>query len=314
MPPEIIHTPSYRQNGRPGGSPLLNFVKNIGLLFEPGAKRRYWGVPFKRHLLSFLIADLALRRISFIEFYRYVSYYVGGTRPLETDFLYQNLRHLSGSKNYLDVSSPRVVPYFLLRYLSPESATLCNPDAADLAESQRSVGRGSKNTTFLPVRLQELGRSKKYDLITSVSVVEHVAPDQTTEFMNTLLTLLAPGGLCLLTFPCAHSEIIEYRASDPYNTQTFDEKNKAYFFQKYFTSELVEREILPGFDEIVANRIFGEVEKGQYWKYEAGRAAAQSYSSSQDHKIMSHMFSEYRSMAPLPGIGVCCYLLKKAKG
>jgi len=175
------------------------------------------------------------------------------------------------------------------------------------------VGRGQQNTTFLPVRVHEIGDKKKFDLITSVSVVEHISPDQTLNFMSDIFLLLKPGGLCLLTFPCAHSEIIEYRAIDPYTTQRFDEKKGAYFFQKYFTPELVEREILPGFDEILASRIFGEGEKGQYWKYEASSAAVQSYSSSQDHKIVAKMFSEFRSMDQMPGVGVCCYLLKKAK-
>ncbi len=311
-PAEIIHTVSYRQNSRPSGSPLLNFVKNIGVLFEPGAKRHYWGVSFKRHLLCYLTSDLVRRRISPLEFYRYVSYYVGSTRHLETDFLFENLSQLSDCKNYLDVSSPRVVPYFLLRRLSLEHATLCNPDAADLSISQRSVGRGSKKTTFLPVRLKDIGERKKFDLITSVSVVEHIAPDQTLEFMSHITALLAPGGLCLLTFPCARSEIIEYRDTDPYTTQSFEKKNEAYFFQKYFTPELVEREILPGFDEIVASKIFGEVERGQFWKYEENSATVQSYSSSQDRRIVSNMFSGFRSMGDLPGVGVCCYLLKKA--
>lgn len=310
MTPEIIHTQPYRQKVRPSGSPLLNFVKCIGVLFEPGAVDNYWGVEFKRRLLRFLMSDVARRRISLLEFYRYVSYSVGSTRHIETDFLYENLRHLAHCKNYLDISSPRVVPYFLVRYLRLEHATLCNPDAADLSESRRSVGRGDTKIAFLPVRLEEI--SGKFDLITSVSVVEHVSPAQTREFMSKLAALLAPGGLCLLTFPCARSEIVEYRGQDPYTTQAFDEKQGAYFFQKYFTPELVEREILPSFDAIVANKVFGEGEKGQFWKYEEANFAAPRYASSHDRKVISNMFSEFRSIGDLPGVGVCGYLLKKA--
>jgi len=312
MPPEILHTATYRQSIRPGGSPLVNFLKNMGVLLEIGAKRRDWGAPFKRRLVRFLMADLAAMRIPPLEFYRYVSYYVGSTRHLETHFCYENLWRLSQCKTYLDVSSPRVVPYFLLRSLRFEHATLCNPDVADIELTQRSVARGSKHTTFLPVRLQEIGRGKKFDLITSVSVVEHIAPDQTVEFMDHVREYLAPGGLCLLTFPCAPSEILEYRDADPYTTQAYDDEHKDYYFQKYFTREMVEREILPGFREVLANRVFGEREKGQFRKYEASSVINQNYSTFQDRQIVCDMFSEFRSIDDLPGIGVCCYLLKKA--
>jgi len=312
MQPEIIHTPTYRQSVRPGGSALLNFVRNVGVLFEAGAKRHYRGAAFKRQLLRFVMSDLVRRRISFLEFYRYVSYYVGSTRHLETDFFYENLGRLAHCKNYLDVSSPRVIPYFILRRLRLEQATLCNPDVADLALTQRSVGRGGDNVTFLPVRLQEIGQGKKFDLITSVSVVEHIAPDQTVEFMRSILEYLVPGGLCLLTFPCARKEILEYRDADPYTTQAYDEQNRGYFFQKYFTSELVQREILPGFSDVLASVVFGEREEGQFGKYEESSVREQSYSSFQDREVVSNMFSEFKSIDELPGVGVCGYLLKKA--
>ena len=145
-----------------------------------------------------------------------------------------------------------------------------------------------------------------------MSVVEHISPDQTVEFMRSILEHLAPGGLCLLTFPCARKEILEYRDADPYTTQAYDEQSRGYFFQKYFTSELVQREILPGFSDVLANSVFGEREKGQFRKYEESSVSDQSYSSYKDREVVSNMFSEFQSIDELPGVGVCCYLLKKA--
>jgi hypothetical protein len=311
MPPEIIHTPTYRQTPRPSGSALLNFLLNIGVLVEPGAGRKYRGVSFKRRLLRLLAADLVRGRISPLEFYRYVSYYVESTRHLETHFCHENLERMSQCRNYLDISSPRVIPYFFTRSLRLEHATLCNPDVADLELTQHSVGRGRGNVTFRPVKLQELDRREQFDLITSVSVVEHISPDQTAEFMSNIVERLARGGLCLLTFPCARQEIHEYRDVDPYTTQAFDEKSERYFFQKHFTSELVRREILRGFGEVLAHRVFGERETGQYRAYEESRVVRQSYSSYRDRKVVSEIFSEFSSIEELPGIGVCCYLLRK---
>ncbi len=312
MPPEIIRSQSHRERSHITGSRLVNFVKNILVLFENGAKNNYWGVLFKRCLLRFLASDLVHGRISPLEVYRYVTCAVVSTRYLETDFLYENLQHLSHCRNYLDVSSPRVVPYFLLRHLRLEHATLCNPDAADLASSQRSVGVAGKNIDFRSVRLEEIDQGKKFDLITSVSVVEHISPDQTLQFLSNMQALLAPGGLCLLTFPCACTEIFEYSDVGAYLTQPFDRNIQAYFFQRYFTREAVELEILPNFDEVVANKIFGEREKGQFLEYGERQETNPSHSSSQEIKRISMIFSEFGSIDELPGLGVCCYLLKKA--
>src|SRR5579864_7842998 len=197
----------------PPGRNRTDFGRMIRVLVGIVLSPLYWllagfyGAPGLRFRLKCAVlgAHLIFNRNSQIPYrtiFMLICWPIDSVRYFEFDFMWGVLSEPS-FREYLDVSSPRLFPIILLRNHFDVSAELVNPDKADLAISEALVKacrlssrcklRGClvENAPFAP---------QSFDLITSISVIEHIRED--TEAIRNIWSLLKPGGRLLLSVPC----------------------------------------------------------------------------------------------------------------
>jgi SAM-dependent methyltransferase len=128
-------------------------------------------------------------------------------RYFELDFAWQAIRQLSPPPpRYVDVSSPRLLPVAVVLAHPGIQAILVNPDTRDLEATRALVdacGIGDR------CRLEAARTDRvdippgSVDLVTSISVVEHIPLGADVEAVARMWSWLRPGGRLVLTVPCA---------------------------------------------------------------------------------------------------------------
>jgi len=85
---------------------------------------------------------------------------------------------------------------------------------------------------------------ESFDLVTSVSVFEHIAPENEGEApaARELGRVLAPGGIALLTVPFSQTYFAEYRAGTVYERASTD--GQPIFYQRFYDMNLLNRNLV----------------------------------------------------------------------
>jgi SAM-dependent methyltransferase len=125
------------------------------------------------------------------------------THCLEFDFFWKRLRGRHSLGDYLDVSSPRIFPVVLLHKRAFKRATLVNPDADDLSVTAELIKAAGLDPACKTVarRFEDAGfRDESFDVITSVSTLQHVG--RNPETVAAAWRYLRPGGTLLISLPC----------------------------------------------------------------------------------------------------------------
>ena len=100
---------------------------------------------------------------------------------------------------------------------------------------------------------------ESFDLITSISVIEHIYDD--TNAIRNIWRLLKPGGKLLLSVPCAAISEEEYKNVDFYGVQSPD--GRGFFFHQYkYDDSLLEERIFSVTGSPTRSAIFGERNPG----------------------------------------------------
>lgn len=218
----------------------------------------------------------------------FVSHFAGRTEPVR----------------YLDVSSPRLVVMLLLERHRRLTADVLNPLEVDLRE-----------TTALADTLHLADRCRmkqcliedadypeeSFDLITSISVVEHIPNDSSA--VAKMWRLLKPGGTLLITVPCAKEACEEFANLDEYELLARDPLGFVYWQRYYDRAALAER-LWSITGPPTHASVFGEVAPGSYDDNVMQKRTNPEYPYWWEPVMMGRDYRSFEDIDRLPGMGV----------
>ena len=232
------------------------------------------------------------------------------TRYLEFGFAWRHVAERSRLGAYLDVSSPRLFPLILLHRKQAERAYLLNPDGADLDETARLARAFGLESRYKPIR-STLGGANlpaaAFDLISSISVLEHIRDDSAAA--GQIWRLVRPGGLLVLSLPCAAEAAEEFRDVDLYGLQGGG--SGWHFFQTIYDSRLLAERILSVLGEPKDVAVYGEAAAGSYREGLQRKLSDPSYPHWREPYSIARGWRPYPRIDDLPGEGVVALAFEK---
>ena len=165
----------------------------------------------------------------------------------ELDFALRAVREFQPApRRVLDISSPKLLPLTVAKG-APEARVLAIDIVPDEVESVRSAAEyaGVENLSAELADARALRcEDGSFDLITSISVFEHIAPeaDGDVPAARELGRVLAPGGVAVLTVPFSTSYFAEYREGTVYERAS--ERGEPIFFQRFYDLDALRRNII----------------------------------------------------------------------
>jgi SAM-dependent methyltransferase len=236
--------------------------------------------------------------------YSYLFFPMDSTRYFEFHEVWNSLKGFSYS-HYLDVSSPRLMPLFLLKEAPEAKADLINPDLSDLRETEKqaeAIGLKSQ-CRFLNTTLDHAALTPaSFDLITCLSVLEHIPEDKAA--LETMWSLLRPGGKLVLTLPCMSQLLEQYISHNQYGVLSPGD-NGYTFWQRYYDCERLQTVIysVTGMPARIA--IYGEIKSGFFFRNATlKRLLGSLYPFWREPYMMATEYQLFSSINDLPGEGV----------
>lgn len=265
------------------------------------------GVPGISFYLRSVIMGVKLLfagKISFRECYYYVFCPMDSTRYFEFDEVGKSLKNFSVTR-YLDVSSPRLMPLFLLDEKPIASAMLINPDLSDLRDTERLANALSLQSRceFFNGVLDGSGvEPESFDLITCVSVLEHIPQDKNA--VGVMWKLLRPSGKLILTLPCRAEPLEQYISHNQYGVLT--PENDGYtFWQRYYTEESLRDVVFPITGLPSKSVVYGEKLAGLFYRNASmKRLMGANYPFWREPYMMAVEYRYFNAIRELPGEGV----------
>lgn len=150
----------------------------------------------------------------------------------------------------LDVGSPKIFGLYLAYnynvdiVLSDISTKNIN-EYVYLWDLIKEKAKGKLYFQLIDVRkLQEIG--EKYDIIYSMSVIEHVEGwDGDVVAFNNISKSIQPGGLFLISFPFGNRYLEQVIEKDlAYNTDNIDNENNYSFFQRIYDLDFIQQRFI----------------------------------------------------------------------
>jgi SAM-dependent methyltransferase len=232
------------------------------------------------------------------------------TRYFECDFAWRHLIQLKKVRNYLDVSSPSIFPLIVMAKRRAEKTYLLNPDPVDLSKSKRLIEAAKLEAVCetVPCLLEDASFSEDYfDVVTSLSVMEHIADDSAA--IAKMWSLIRPGGHLILSMPCASEAAEEYHDIDPYSLQSG--RDGWFFFQRYYDSALLQERILDIVGNPYESLIYGEKERGSFQRSLQSKLSDPRYPYWREPLMMAQEWKKFSSIEELPGEGVIAMAFQK---
>lgn len=234
-------------------------------------------------------------------------------RYFEFDFVNSSLALIDNVK-ILDVSSPYLFGFYLCKNENI-NYTYINPDKRDLHNVQSLANKldfsGSYTSLCADARTLDYA-DNTFDVVLSISVIEHVNSGDDSNVMKELWRVLKPEGLLILTFPVKPIYEEEFSDDDIYKLDGI-KKEEGYFFQRLYDEENINQRLLSSITdfEIVDEKVFGETSSDFYNEYKK-RWIKYGYSETvKDSYYISKYFRYFNSINELKGIGVMGLTLKK---
>ena len=247
------------------------------------------------------------------EAYNLAFFPMDSARYFEFDILWQWVVEKRPEGRYLDVSSPRNFPALVLRDHKHLVGDLVNPDGQDLSLTMRlmeQLGLLSRCRLHQKKTEEISFPDNTFELITCISVVEHIPDGGDLGAVETLWRLLAPGGRLLVTVPCASRGFAEYIDYNEYGLLQRDE-NGFVFGQTFYDDEALRERIftITGFP--VRSAVFGEVEKGLFFRNRERKLKDPTYPFWREPYMMATEYSRFHSIKDLPGVGIIAMEFRK---
>lgn len=173
-------------------------------------------------------------------------------RYREFDFSLRAISNLpKRPKRILDLSSPKLLPLTLASNF-PDSECI----STDILEREVNWTRGKAdllNLANLEARQEDARELKfpsdRFDLVTSISVFEHIAPeiDGDLPAIREMSRVLRPGGFAIITVPASRNYMADFQNADVYERKAGEKPN---FFQRFYTRQMLQRNFVetPGLE------------------------------------------------------------------
>jgi SAM-dependent methyltransferase len=211
-----------------------------------------------------------------------------------------------GAVRYLDVSSPRLFPTVLLKEFPDVGAEILNPDGKDLDETIRLMDAAglSGRCRFHCKVVDDLDfPPETFDLVTSISAIEHIPGGGDRRAFEKLWLILKPGGRLLVTVPCSREPFEEYMDFNEYGLLSPDEEG--FVFGSTFYDERMLRERFYGVaGEPERAAVYGERVAGSFFRNRSEKIANPDYPFWKEPYMMGRDYGRFGSVGELPGVGV----------
>jgi SAM-dependent methyltransferase len=233
-------------------------------------------------------------------------------RYFELDFAWKAAQRVSSLKNYVDISSPRLLPVAVVRDHPDVQATLVNPDPRDLEVTRAlvdSLGIG-KRCRLESRRMDQMDLAPgSVDLVTSISVVEHIPSGSDLGAVARMWSWVRPGGRFVLTVPCAREAFEEVADHDEYGLMQPDETGLV-LRQRFYDQEA----LAAGFFRICGPPrrvdVFGERTAGIFLSDRDLKARGGERPEREPYSVATG-YRLFASIDELPGIGVIAMEFEK---
>lgn len=236
---------------------------------------------------------------------------ISSLRYLEFDFA---KRHLSVSQKakILDISSPRVLGFYLCRKHPTITYVMINPDKEDRLETKKQL------LAFTPHKFILTNTDARklpypngsFDAIISISVIEHIAGNGDRRAVKEMWRVLKHGGKLLITTHVTNTYEEEYRYIDQYNI--YNKNKKKYFFQRMYDKKTIDKRIYKSIgDNPKIVEIFGEKEKGWFDEYVKRWREKGLKETVWDPWYIMSKFQKYDAIEQLPGVGIIGLVFEK---
>jgi SAM-dependent methyltransferase len=206
---------------------------------------------------------------------------------------------------YLDVSSPRLMPLFLVKAIPGATAKLINPDSSDLKETEKlanALGLNSRCEVFDDILDNIKFPSASFDLITCLSVLEHIPQDKSV--IETMWTLLSPGGKLILTLPCMAKPLEQYISHNPFGVLSQGDDGYT-FWQRYYDEDRLHEVVFSIAGQPSKRAIYGERNRGFFFRNASmKRLLGACYPFWRESYMMAREYKYFQKIDELPGEGV----------
>lgn len=247
--------------------------------------------------------QLLLREGDYVRAYGLIVAPLDSVRYFEFDFMWNTVKRTKiGS--YLDVSSPRMLPLMIADQVANLEADLINPDRKDLPMTitlAKSFGVAEKCRFHDSLIEEATLKAESFDLITSMSVVEHIPDDKGA--IQKMWDLLKPGGVLLISAPCAANASEEYTNLNDYELIDTDESGFV-FWQRYYDEALIQQRIYSITGLPRRFQIYAEKEAGSYNQNVTEKRSNPFYSYWREPLMMGMQYEFKDRLSELPGMGV----------
>ena len=271
----------------------------------PGLKFRWYGAIFGMKLLA--------KNMNIREAYGLLIFPMDSVRYFEFDFMWEAIKSKKVD-SYLDVSSPRLFPLVVINKNPGLKGDLLNPAKNDLPLT-KSLADGiglSERCRFHDELINDAAfADNSFDLITCISVLEHIPDDQSA--ILKMWNLLRPGGKLLISIPCAAKASEEYINLDEYELLDKDE-NGFVFYQRYYDERLIKERITNLIGQPEKTAIYAEKRNGIYDENVTSKRNDLTYPYWREPYMMGIDYETRESIAEIPGIGVVAMEFVKSKG
>lgn len=275
--------------------------------------KRGHGIGFHLHIVAACMRLLLQGRLSLKAGVSHLFFPMDSTRYFEFQEVWESARSRT-FRRYLDISSPRFVPLLLLKSAPQACAELINPDASDLRETRElasALGLEAR-CGFFNGFLDKAGHPPaSFDLITSISVLEHI-PDESA-VLETMWSLLEPGGRLILTLPCMPNGFEQYISHNQYGVLTPGGDGYT-FWQRYYDSRGLQSRIFAVTGAPSRMVVYGEKRRGLFFRNASmKRLLGSLYPFWREPYMMASEYQLFASLDELPGEGVVLLEFVKAE-
>lgn len=246
---------------------------------------------------------LLLRERDYVRAYGLIVSPLDSVRYFEFDFMWNAVKRIK-IQSYLDVSSPRMLPLMIADRAANLVADLINPDKKDLPMTislAKSFGVADR-CRFHGSLIEEAPlKPESFDLITSMSVIEHIPDDKGA--IQKMWDLLKPGGVLLISIPCTAKASEEYTNLNDYELIDTDESGFV-FWQRYYDEELIQQRIYSITGMPRRFQIYAEKKVGSYNQNVTQKRSNPFYPYWREPLMMGMQYEFKERLADLPGMGV----------
>lgn len=304
-----VHLPTVRSPG--GRSSLLRNIYHLILSFLNLIRAALVGGPgVTFHAIMVMRSALLFGKgLSAAQIYSLMAAPMDTFRYFEFDFFWQTIDSRDSVGNYLDVSSPRLFNWRVLASSKTRRAVLLNPDGKDLAATaQLFEAAGVKKLCELRcVLVSELSEAPaSFDVVTCISVLEHIPQDAAMAALQTMWGLLRSGGRLLLSVPCARKGFEEYTDFNEYELLTTGSDGFV-FSQRFYDREMIEECIYSIVGKPVRSAYFGEKIAGTFASNRERQLSDAGYAFWRESWTMARQYGYFANTDSMPGLGVVAF-------